>query len=108
MSRQERIGTIVFASDPEPVSRRLTRYVVIGLLTLMAVLVVAVLGFTQNVLRRANRQLEERAEALARANAELKVQVSERNRAEDQLRRPRRCRRSASSPAASRMISTIC
>jgi signal transduction histidine kinase len=86
MSRHERIGTIVFASDPEPVSRRLTRYVVIGLLTLMAVLVVAVLGFTQNVLRRANHQLGERAEALARANAELQVQVTERNRAEDQLR----------------------
>jgi signal transduction histidine kinase len=86
VNRGERIGTIVFVSDPEPLSRRLTRYVVIGLLTLMAVLVVAVLGFTQNALRRANRQLEERAEALARANAELKVQVTERSRAEEQLR----------------------
>jgi len=82
----ERIGTVVLAADPEPLSRRLSRYLVIGLLTLMAVLVVAVLGLAQAVLRRANRQLEERAEALVRANAELKVQVGERNKAEDQLR----------------------
>jgi signal transduction histidine kinase/CheY-like chemotaxis protein len=56
------------------------------LLILMAVLVVAVLGFGQAALRRVNRQLEERAEALVRANAELQVQVGERNKAEDQLR----------------------
>ncbi|HYN46572.1 MAG TPA: response regulator [Allosphingosinicella sp.] len=62
------------------------RYLVIGLLILMAILVVAVLGLAQNALRRVNRQLAERAEALIRANAELKVQVGERNKAEDQLR----------------------
>jgi nitrogen-specific signal transduction histidine kinase/CheY-like chemotaxis protein len=45
-----------------------------------------VLGVAQNALRRANRELEERAEALVHANAELKVQVSERTKAEDQLR----------------------
>ena len=44
------------------------------------------LGLAQSALRRANRELEERAEALVRANAELKVQVGERNKAEDQLR----------------------
>ena len=37
-------------------------------------------------MRRANRQLEERADALVAANAELKVQVGERAKAEDQLR----------------------
>jgi signal transduction histidine kinase len=86
MSRGERIGTVVLATDPEPVSRRLTRYLVIGLLILMAALVVSVLGVAQGALRRANRELEERADALAEANAELKVQVSERGKAEDQLR----------------------
>ena len=85
-SRSERIGTVVLAADPEPVARRLTRYVVIGLLIAMAALIVAMVGIGQNVLRRVNRQLEDRAQALARANAELKVQIAERGRAEDQLR----------------------
>jgi signal transduction histidine kinase len=86
MSRGERIGTVVLSADPEPLSRRLSRYVVIGLLILMAALVVAVLGVAQAALRRANRELEERAAELVRANAELQVQVSERSKAEDQLR----------------------
>jgi signal transduction histidine kinase len=86
MNRSEQIGTVVLAADPEPVSRRLSRYLVIGLLVLMAALVVAVLGVAQSTLRRVNRQLEERADALAGANAELKVQVSERSKAEEQLR----------------------
>ena len=53
---------------------------------LMAALVVVVLGVAQDALRRVNRQLEERADALVRANAELKVQIGERTKAEDQLR----------------------
>jgi signal transduction histidine kinase len=85
-SERERIGTVVLTADPEPVSRRLSRYLVIGLLIVMAALVVAVLGFAQTALKRANRELEERADALADANAELKVQVSERSKAEEQLR----------------------
>ncbi len=86
MSRGERIGTVILVTDPEPVSRRLTRYLVIGLLIAMAALVVSVLGLAQGAMRRVNRQLEERADALADANAELKVQVSERGKAEEQLR----------------------
>src|SRR6185369_14536891 len=85
ISRGERIGTVYLAADPEPLSRRFARYFLIALLVLMAALVVAVLSIAQNALRRANRQLEERAEALVRANAELKVQVDERTKAEDQL-----------------------
>jgi len=86
ISRGERIGTVYLAADPEPLSRRFTRYFIIFSLVLMAALVVAVLGIAQNALRRANRELEERAEALVNANAELKVQVTERTKAEDQLR----------------------
>jgi signal transduction histidine kinase len=86
VTRGERIGTVVLATDPEPLSRRLSRYLVIGLLIVMAAMVVAVLGLAQSALRRANRELEERADDLVRANAELKVQVGERNKAEDQLR----------------------
>ena len=82
----QRVGTVYLAVDPEPLSRRLTRYFVIGLLVVMAALVVAVFGIAQAALRRANRELADRAEALVRANAELQVQVTERTKAEDQLR----------------------
>ena len=85
-SRGERIGTVMLATDPEPLARRLTRYIIIGLLILMAALVVGVLGLAQNQLRRANRELAERADELVQANAELKVEASERGKAEDQLR----------------------
>lgn len=84
--RGERVGTVVLTTDPAPLSSRLYRYLVIILLILMAALVVAVLGLAQGALRRANKELAERAEALAGANAELKVQVGERSKAEEQLR----------------------
>ena len=86
LSGGERIGSVFLAADPEPVARRLTRYIVIGLLVLLSAMVVAVLGMGQNALRRANRKLEERAQALVETNAELKVQIGERTKAEDQLR----------------------
>ena len=63
----------------EPVSRRITRYVMIALLAIMAALVVMVLGVAHSVLRRANRRLEA-------ANKELVVQMEERAKAEEQLR----------------------
>jgi signal transduction histidine kinase len=85
-SRGERIGTVVLVTDPEPISRRLTRYLVIGLLIVLAALVVIILGIAQAALRRANRELETRANALAEANAELQVQIGERGKAEEQLR----------------------
>jgi signal transduction histidine kinase len=68
------------------VSRRLARYAVIGALIVMAALVVLVLGIAHTALRRANRELGSRAEALSEANAELQVQMDERARAEEQLR----------------------
>jgi signal transduction histidine kinase/CheY-like chemotaxis protein len=86
MSSGERIGSVLLAIDPEPLSRRITRYLVIGLLVLMAALVVLVLGVAQTALRRANRLLGDRADALVRSNAELKVQIAERAKAEEQLR----------------------
>ena len=108
-SRGERIGTVVLAADPEPLSRRLTRYLVIGLLVLMAALVVGVLGIAQSALRRANRELEERADALAARQCRVEGPGrASAARPRSSCARPTRCRRSASSPAASPMISTIC
>jgi signal transduction histidine kinase/CheY-like chemotaxis protein len=82
----ERIGTVYLSAVQEPLSRRLTRYGFIVLLVLMATLVVLVLGIAHTALRRANRELEERARALSDAYAELQVQVEERGHAEEQLR----------------------
>jgi signal transduction histidine kinase len=82
----EKIGTVYLQAVREPFSRRLARYSVVGLLTLMAALTVLILGIAQTALRRANRDLEERAEALSGAYAELQVQVEERTKAEEQLR----------------------
>ncbi|HEX8622197.1 MAG TPA: ATP-binding protein [Allosphingosinicella sp.] len=82
----ERIGSVYLGAMREPVSRRLTRYGFIGLLVAMAVLVVLILGISQTALRRAKREIEERAQALSDAYAELQVQVEERAHAEEQLR----------------------
>ncbi len=84
--RGEPIGSVYLATLREPLSRRLTRYGFIGLLIAMAVLVVLILGISQSALRRAKRELEERASALSGANAELQIQMDERARAEEQLR----------------------
>jgi signal transduction histidine kinase/CheY-like chemotaxis protein len=81
-----RLGAVYLTMVREPVSRRFTRYSVIGLLVVMAALVVAVLGFATAALGRANRQLEERATALGDAYEQLKVESSERANAEAQLR----------------------
>ncbi|MBV9931405.1 MAG: response regulator [Alphaproteobacteria bacterium] len=81
-----RIGTVWLRADREPVSRRVARYSLFGVLALTAALVVLILGIGQTTLRRANRELAAQAEDLARANAELKVQIEERGKAEEQLR----------------------
>ncbi|HEX8583581.1 MAG TPA: ATP-binding protein [Allosphingosinicella sp.] len=82
----ERIGSVYLSAVREPLSRRLTRYSVIGALIIMAALVVIVLGLAHTALRRANLELESRAKALSEAYAELQIQMDERARAEEQLR----------------------
>src|SRR3546814_7705559 len=52
-----RIGTIYLASTIDPLSRRLNRYAMIALLAVMTSLVLAVLGYGQVALRRANDAL---------------------------------------------------
>ncbi len=86
MRSGERIGTVYLSADPQPFRARAARYLLIGVLVVMAALVVAVLGVAQSALSRANRELAARAAALGEANAELTHQVSERAKAEDQLR----------------------
>ena len=85
-SAGQRIGTVVYELDREPVYRRLTRYATLAALFLLAGLVVGSLGIVQGTLRRVNRQLADRAEALAQSNQLLEEQIEERAKAEDQLR----------------------
>jgi signal transduction histidine kinase/CheY-like chemotaxis protein len=85
-SAGQRIGTVVYEVQREALSRRLTRYVTMGALAIMAALVIFTLGMGQAALRRANDELSERAEALGQANELLAEQMEERAKAEDQLR----------------------
>ena len=85
-SAGQRVGTAVYSVEREAVSRRLTRYVILASLAVMAALVIVTLGFAQSALRGANRALSERAEALSQANELLAEQIEERAKAEDQLR----------------------
>lgn len=82
----EKLGSVYLATDREPLASRVGRLILIALLVIMAALVVAVLGLGQAALRRANQELRQRAEALGLANAELEVQMEEREKAEEQLR----------------------
>lgn len=81
-----RIGTVVLDIDREAPYRRLSRYLVLAAFFVLAALVVASIGLAQTQLRRANRELGSRAEALAQANVLLQEQIEERAKAEDQLR----------------------
>ena len=85
-SAGQRIGTVVYTVEREALSRRLTRYVVMGSLAVLAALVIITLGMAQGALRRANRELSERAEALSQSNELLAEQMEERAKAEEQLR----------------------
>jgi signal transduction histidine kinase/CheY-like chemotaxis protein len=82
----QRIGTVYLEADREAGSRRVARFLLLIVLTLGTALVVVGLGIAQAQLRSANRQLADRAEALAQANAMLGEQIEERAKAEEQLR----------------------
>jgi signal transduction histidine kinase/CheY-like chemotaxis protein len=80
------VGNVFYETDRDPLYRRIQRYLVLAILIVMAALVVGSLGMAQLQLRRANRQLADRAEALAQSNELLEEQMEERAKAEDQLR----------------------
>jgi len=82
----QRIGTAYIEIDRQPVWRRVSRYGTLAVLIGLAVLIVIGLGYAQSQLRHANRELADRAEALAQANELLGEQIEQRAKAEDQLR----------------------
>jgi signal transduction histidine kinase len=80
------LGTVYLRSYTEPFAARLQRYGVIGLLMTMASVVVAVLGVTHAMQRRANDELARRAEQLSDANIALETQIEQREKVEEALR----------------------
>jgi signal transduction histidine kinase len=82
----QRVGTVYLDVDKDLPSRTLARYMTLFGMILLATLVVVSLGLAQAQLRKANRELAGRAEALAQSNMLLEEQMEERAKAEDQLR----------------------
>jgi signal transduction histidine kinase len=82
----QRLGTVRLRLLDTPPSQRFSRYAGLLLVLGLAVLVVVVLAVAQGALRRANRELERRAEVLAETNMLLQQQMSEREKAEEALR----------------------
>jgi signal transduction histidine kinase len=84
------LGLVSVQTALEPAARRLARYGGIGLLMIMALLVVGVLGAANGLMTRASRELRNRADELADANRQLRVQIAERERVEEALRQSQR------------------
>lgn len=82
----DRIGSVYLDIEREAPYRRVSRYLVLAGLFVLAALVIVSIGLAQGQLRAVNRELASRAEALAQANVLLKEQIEERARAEEELR----------------------
>jgi signal transduction histidine kinase len=86
MEKSQPVGAVYLRSPAEPFVRRTARLMGVLLLALMTALVLAVFAITQSALTRANSELENRADALAEANARLQIEMNERVKAEEALR----------------------
>ena len=82
----QRLGVVHLELLETPRAQRFGRYAGLLLVLGLAALVVVVLAVAQQALRRANRQLADRAAELVRANALLQQQMMEREKAEEALR----------------------
>ena len=80
------LGTARLRVLETPPAQRFSRYAGLLLVLGLAALVVGVLAVAQGALRRANRQLADRAAELVRANNLLQQQMVEREKAEEALR----------------------
>jgi len=82
----QRLGTAGIRLRADSPAQRLNRYAGLLLVLGLSALVVGILAIAQRALRRANRELESRADALAASNALLEQQMVERERVEEALR----------------------
>jgi len=81
-----RIGSVYLRAVIDSPEQRLRRFGIIGLLSTMAAIVVAVLGIAHFTLSRANENLRLQSVELATTNARLLTQIDEREKAEAALR----------------------
>ncbi len=79
VQQKTQLGRVYVRASPEAAASRLSRYGVLALLAVMAVLVIAGLGGAQ-------LRLQRQAERLAQANAALQSEMAERAKAEEALR----------------------
>ncbi|MEJ0061294.1 MAG: ATP-binding protein [Terricaulis sp.] len=77
------LGAVYLRTNTESPARRVSRYVAIGILFVLAALVLVVLGLAQGALSRANTELAGKAR-------DLQVQIEERERAEEALLQSRK------------------
>ena len=82
----QKLGSVHLRLLETPAAQRFGRYAGLLLVLGLAALVVVVLAVAQGALRRANRQLADRAADLVRANSLLQQQMIEREKAEEALR----------------------
>jgi signal transduction histidine kinase/ActR/RegA family two-component response regulator len=80
------LGTARLRLRDTPASQAFSRFAGLALVLGLAGLVVIVLAVAQGALRRANRELADRAEVLAETNDLLHQQMAEREKAEEALR----------------------
>ncbi|WP_368039492.1 ATP-binding protein [Sphingomonas sp. ID1715] len=79
VSGGRRIGRVLILSEIEPFARRLSRYTLITVLSVMAASIVLILGLSQSALRRKNGELEA-------SNRALIEQMAQREKVEGELR----------------------
>ncbi|MGH7074053.1 MAG: ATP-binding protein [Stellaceae bacterium] len=80
------LGSAYLETTTVPRSRRVERDGVIAAVAVMASLLIVALGLAQGALRRANAELEKRAEELTEVNDNLRQQIEARARIEAVLR----------------------
>ena len=81
-----RIGTVYLWATTEPMQRKFARYLFLGLLGVMGILVLIVLGVSQRALGLANQELEQRAENFSTVNARLQTEMEQHRKTEEALR----------------------
>jgi signal transduction histidine kinase len=79
----ENLGAVYLRTNTDSLARRLSRYVGIGVLVILAALVFVVLGAAQGALSKANSELRDQAK-------QLRVQIDEREKAEEALLQSRK------------------
>ncbi len=80
------VGSVWVRAAPTPWTMRLARVSGVALLTIMAVVMLSLLGLAQRMLARANADAHRRAEELTEANLRLIAEMEQRSRAEEALR----------------------